>query len=291
MENKALQKEIEYADNLRNIEGDLSAATKVLEPLLEDLKPDEDSYYEIILRLSSLYRDNKSYETAEDILTDNIDNAKEFNKPIYLADIYRSLAFIELQKRNFSQAKEFGQKAIDIVDDLNDEQAIKVRANIYAILGNIEFTLHNYKSALDKYEKGLDDANKINFIPRILTIKNDIANVYIEINDLEQAKETLLSIQQDAETTYRSAVPQVLMRLAKIEFGELNYDKVKEYLEKSISISEKEGWKRDIAEAREGLARLYKVTEKTTKAQKEIQLAYEIYIELGLLEKAKALKL
>ena len=110
------------------------------------------------------------------------------------------------------------------------------------------------------------------------------------MGDLEKAKEILLSILQDAKDKYKSSVPQVYMRLARIEFEQLNYLKVKKYLRKSISISTKEGWKRDIAEAREGLAKLYKVIGKSKKAQKELKLAYDIYSELDLLEKAQAVK-
>ena len=290
MENKILQKEIERADNLRNIKGNLPGATDLLESLSNETTPEEDIYYEIILRLSSLYRDNKSYDIAEDFLIDNIDKAKEFNKPIYLADIYRSIAFIELQKRSPSQAKEYAQKAMSVLDNINDGNAKKVKANIYAILGNIEFTLKNYNEAFDNYQKSLEESNDINFIQRAITVKNDIANVHIEMGDLEKAKEILLSILQDAKDKYKSSVPQVYMRLARIEFEQLNYLKVKKYLRKSISISTKEGWKRDIAEAREGLAKLYKVIGKSKKAQKELKLAYDIYSELDLLEKAQAVK-
>jgi tetratricopeptide (TPR) repeat protein len=290
MKDTELQNKIKRADELRNLEGDLPEAIHLLEPVLVETTPDEDIYYEIILRLSSLYRDNKSYDIAEDFLIDNIDKAKEFNKPIYLADIYRSIAFIELQKRNPSQAKEYAQEAMSVLDNINDGNTKKVKANIYAILGNIEFTLKNYNEALDNYQKSLEESNDINFIQRTITVKNDIANVHIEMGDLEKAKEILLSILQDAKDNYKSSVPQVYMRLARIEFEQLNYFKVKKYLRKSISISEKEGWKRDIAEAREGLSKLYKVIGKPKMAEKELKLAYDIYNELGLLEKAKSVK-
>ncbi|MDD3474601.1 MAG: tetratricopeptide repeat protein, partial [Candidatus Dojkabacteria bacterium] len=190
-----------------------------------------------------------------------------------------------------SQAREYAQKAIDTIDDIDDGNAQKIEANIYAILGNIEFTLKNYQEALDNYQRSLDESEGINFIQRCITVKNDIANVYIEMDHLDKAKETLLSILQDAKDNYKSAVPQVLMRLARVELEELNYLKVKRYLREVISISKKEGWKRDMAEAREGLAQLYKVTGKPKRTMKELKLAYEIYQELGLSEKAKALEI
>jgi tetratricopeptide (TPR) repeat protein len=263
---------------------------KLLEETLKGLEESSDEYYEVILKLSRLYRYHKNYIEAEDILKEAIPKAKNFDKDLHLASIYRSLSFIKLQEREFSEARNLAKKGLSIVKYMRGFKAEKTKANIYAVLGNIYFDSKDYDDAIENYKKALKKSEDIGFQPREITVKNDLANVYIEQNKLEQAKELLLSIRKNAKENYKHAVPQIILRLARIEYEQNNYDQSKEYIKEAIDMSEDMGWKRSTAEAREALARIYEKEKKDRSKSSELKKAYKLYKELGLKKKAKKIE-
>jgi tetratricopeptide (TPR) repeat protein len=263
---------------------------KLLEETLKGLEESSDEYYEVILKLSRLYRYHKNYIEAEDILKEAIPKAKNFDKDLHLASIYRSLSFIKLQEREFSEARNLAKKGLSIVKYMRGFKAEKTKANIYAVLGNIYFDSKDYDDAIENYKKALKKSEDIGFQPREITVKNDLANVYIEQNKLDQAKELLLSIRKNAKENYKHAVPQIILRLARIEYEQNNYDQSKEYIKEAIDMSEDMGWKRSTAEAREALARIYEKEKKDRSKSSELKKAYKLYKELGLKKKAKKIE-
>jgi tetratricopeptide (TPR) repeat protein len=269
---------------------DYKKELKLLEETLKGLEESSDEYYEVILKLSRLYRYHKNYIEAEDILKEAIPKAKNFDKDLHLASIYRSLSFIKLQEREFSEARNLAKKGLSIVKYMRGFKAEKTKANIYAVLGNIYFDSKDYDDAIENYKKALKKSEDIGFQPREITVKNDLANVYIEQNKLEQAKELLLSIRKNAKENYKHAVPQIILRLARIEYEQNNYDQSKEYIKEAIDMSEDMGWKRSTAEAREALARIYEKEKKDRSKSSELKKAYKLYKELGLKKKAKKIE-
>jgi len=137
-----INKQIACADNLRDKLGDQKTAIKTLENLLvhDQVSTENDQYYEIILRLSALYRDSINYEKAKKLLLQTAPLAEKNKKNIYLADIHRSLAFIYLQQRELNKAKSHTKIAIKYSKSQRGENAEKIKANIYAVAGNIDFS-------------------------------------------------------------------------------------------------------------------------------------------------------
>jgi tetratricopeptide (TPR) repeat protein len=287
---KEVQDTLEEAHTLISTKGDYKKGIKLLEDTLKELEESSEEYYELVLDLSRLYRHHKSYTEAQDILKEVIPKAKNFDKDIYLADMYRSLSFIKLHQREFSEARKTAKKGLSIVKYMRGFKAEKTKANIYATLGNIYFTTKDYDEALENYKKALKKSEDIEYKPREISVKNDMANVYIEQDKLNKAKDLLLSIKKDAENSYKHAIPSILLRLARIEYLEANVDRSKEYIEESISFSNKMGWKNDMAEAKEALARIYAKEGKKRNKKSELKKAYKIYKKIGLKKKAEKIQ-
>jgi tetratricopeptide (TPR) repeat protein len=287
---REVQNAIEQSEEYILKKGDSKKAIKVLEDILKDSEESSEEYYEILLKLSKVYRDNKSYNDALDLLKESIPKAKKHEMEIYLADIYRSISFIKLQQRKFAESRNYAKKALGIVKYMKGFKAEKTKANIYASLGNIYFTSKDYKDALKNYRKALKKAEDIGFVQRELTLKNDIANVYIEKEELDKAKDLLLRVKKKATKENPMVVPQVLLRLARVEYLQDNDDRSRAYIEQAIDYSKKMGWKRDIAEAREAMARIYKKEERKGNRKSELKKAQKIYKEIGLEKKADRVK-
>lgn len=268
---------------------DIESSIKLLEETLEEIEPSRGDYYETLIKLATVYRYNRSYSDAKNVLLNGISNAKTFEMDLHLADIYRNLSFIELQQKNYIKARSYAKKALSIVKYIKGFKADRAKANIYAVLGNIYFTTKEYGDALENYKKALETAKKIDYEERVVTLQGDIANVYIETGKLEKAEDILLSTKQKAQEVHEKAVPQIYLRLARIEYEKENLGESKELIERAIDISEKKGWKRDLAESREALARVYEKDGKERNAKEEYGKASRLFKEIGLERKIKEL--
>jgi tetratricopeptide (TPR) repeat protein len=268
---------------------DIDTSIELLEETLEEIEPTRGDYYETLIKLATVYRYSRSYTDAENVLLKGIPNAKTFEMDLHLADIYRNLSLIKLQQKNYIKARSYAKKALSIVKYRKGFKADRAKANIYAVLGNIYFTTKEYDDALEVYTKALETAKKIDYEERVITLQGDIANVYIETDKLEKAEEILLSMKQKAQEVHEKAVPQIYLRLARIEYERGNLDESESLVEKAIRIAEKKSWKRDLAEAREALARVYKKDGKESNAKEEFEKANKIFKEIGLESKIKEL--
>jgi tetratricopeptide (TPR) repeat protein len=287
---KGVQDRIEESEKYKEEKGNSRKAIKILEDTLSELEPSEEEYYEVVLKLADVYRDNKSYTTAQDLLMEAVARAKNYEEDVYLAQIYRSLSFIKLQKQEFTKARKYAKKALSIVKHMRGFKAEKIKSNIYAVLGNIYFTTEDYKDALENYKKALKKAEKIEYEKRIMTVKDDMANVYIEMEEIDKAKDLLLSLKKKTEKEHEFVMPQILLRLARVEFVKNNLEKATEYIEESMKLSKEKGWKRDIAEAREALARIYKKQNKGLQRNIQLSKARRAYKDIGLDNKADKVK-
>jgi tetratricopeptide (TPR) repeat protein len=287
---KEVQDRIGESEEYRKEKGNVRKSIKILEDTLSELEPSKEEYYEVVLKLADVYRDNKSYTAAQDLLMEGVARAKNYDEDVYLAQIYRSLSFIKLQKQEFTKARKYAKKALSIVKHMKGFKAEKIKSNVYAVLGNIYFTTKDYKDALKNYKKALKKAEKIEYERRIMTVKDDMANVYIETEETDKAKDLLLSLKKKAKKGNEFAMPQILLRLARVEFIKNDLEKAKEYIEESMNLSKQRGWKRDIAEAREALASIYK--EQNKGLQKNIQLskARRAYKDIGLDKRSEKIK-
>ncbi len=279
---KEVQDRIEESGDYRKEKGNVKKSIKILEDTLSALKPSREEYYEVVLNLADVYRDNKSYTQAQDLLLETVAKAKNYDENLYLAQIYCNLSFIKLQKQEVTRSRKYAKKALSIVKHMKDFKAEKIKSNIYAVLGNIYFTTKDYKEALENYKKALKKAEKIEYEKRIMTVKDDMANVYIETGEIDKAKNLLLSLKKKAEKEDDFTMPQILLRLARVEFINENLEQSKEYVEESIKLSKKRGWKRDIAEGKEALSRIYEKQNKQLQRKIQLSKAKKGYRDIGL---------
>jgi tetratricopeptide (TPR) repeat protein len=249
---------------------------------LVSLKPSEEKYYEILLKLSKFYRKSDSFNKAESLLERGKENAKKYKYNLYLADIYRSLSYIYLQKGNIDKAEKSIKRALVICKHKKGKYAEEIKANIYSLMGNINFADKKYAKALGNYKKALRKARKINFIEREITVKSDIANVYLVEKKLKKATDLLLSIKNDAMKYYKYSVPSLFLRLARIEYMQSNFSLAKKYSKKALISAKEQDLQSEIAQAIEGLGRIYLKEGDNKRAELELEKANKIFKELGL---------
>ncbi|MBI2357099.1 hypothetical protein HYV12_03565 [Candidatus Dojkabacteria bacterium] len=288
MNKSEIQKAISYADDLRDRKGDQIQAIKVLENTLGKLNADSDDYYLVGIKLSALYRDSISYEKAFGLLEQLLITARNKSKAISYADILRSKAFILLQQNRLSESLKQALLAKELIRYKRKDNVDEVKANIYAVLGNIYFTMVLYEEALVAYKLGIRFAKKSKFINRIITISSDIANVHIARGSYGKAELYLRKIEKEAKIRYKIAVPQILLRQANLLKLQGKNDAAIDVLEQALRVSRNENWKRDIAEVLLPLSEQLTKKKINGRAKEMLIEARNIYKSLGLESKAQA---
>jgi len=128
----------------------------------------------------------------------------------------------------------------------------------------------------------LKHARKISFESRIVTVKNDIANVCIVQGQNGKAIKEINSVKAYANKSYRIAVPQILIRLAKIYISQKDLTKADKILDNALKIAKNEKWQRDVAEAYIVKSEIAKINKDQQKVAKYEKLAHAIISKLKI---------
>jgi tetratricopeptide (TPR) repeat protein len=269
-------KEIQIkATKLRDKEGNPEGALKLIESYHREHEESDKEWVQFLLLKAVLYRDTGDTKSS-------LNTYKEALKYIpkedveTKADTLRSMAFLAIHTTGLKDAKELALQAINLLKESGDEEYLRVKANSYAVLGNIFYDSGLLDKALINYNKALNYAEASEFIERIITLVGDIANVHISKKEYQEALELITKYLDEARSSYRIALPQYYLRRAKIYFKIKKIDMAENDIKRAIEISQKEGWFRDLGECYEALGNIYLGVNKD-KASKYFREAMEIY--------------
>ena len=146
------------------------------------------------------------------------------------------------------------------------------------------------RKALKFHKQGLKIAQKIHFSERTITILGDIGNIYLNLKQPNKAQKALEQALAEADRSYRHAVPALNIRLGRLNFETKNYNQAEKFCQKALTIAKKEGWKREQAEAYEGLGYIYQATGKSKKATQTFNQAAKIFKELEMGKRSKEMR-
>ena len=249
---------IKKADEYREKDGDFNKAIDILEDLLVEVKKDPIIlcfYVPLILKkLGNLYRDigdtkkaKETYEEALKVARNDLNKTEE-------SDILTAMAFLELKTGDADKALKYAKKAEENIGPKRGIKFAEVRANTFAVLGNIYFEKGDFEEATEKYRFALFVAKNAKNIKREVTIVQDIANLNIVKGDYYEAKRLLQYILKKSKgEEYCLAVPQMYLRLGKAYQGLRKLDQAKENFEKALQFAQEKQLVRDIAESYEAL--------------------------------------
>jgi tetratricopeptide (TPR) repeat protein len=242
---------------LRNKEGKLKEAVDILESVTPTDITNSDNKLEYYFQLGTLYRDLGKTENSKKLLRQGIQYAQKKKNNLYEAKLTNSLAFIILQKeKDYTRVKQLCNKALELLYNIDTDDALEVKSTSYAILGNTSEMQNKYDKAVRCYRKSSDLAKKANFIKRVITVRSDIGNVYLKKKKYKKALKILQPLLVLARKEYTHAVPAILIRLGRLHNELNNLSRAREVLEESIEICKKQGWTRSLEEAEEGMRKM-----------------------------------
>ena len=159
------------------------------------------------------------------------------------ADIFSTSGTVYRRIKQYTQAKEFHQKALMIDKSILGEEHSKV-ATSYGNLGGVYLSLGEYNQARELYEKTLLIQRKIlgDEHANVATSYNNLGSVYSGIGDKNKAKELyekaqLIRKNLFLEETVAAAVTYRSLGNVYSDIGD--YERAKEVYDKALTISRK----------------------------------------------------
>ena len=101
-----------------------------------------------------------------------------------LATAYLNLELFYRKKGDFSKAIEFGIKALDIFEKINNLKLLSITENN---IGNLFFFEKKYDKAIEYHNKAIETAEKINYKPEIASALISLSHNYQELNMYDTA--------------------------------------------------------------------------------------------------------
>ncbi|PUV26264.1 tetratricopeptide repeat protein [Sphingobacterium athyrii] len=196
------------------------------------------SYQFTYENLSVVFDHLKQLDSVEKYSLLQLENLRDFDEkkePMRYLIVYDNLGQLYLNKRDFSNAQRYLDKAMALVE----KYKIPVLFNTMQLSGNLELAKGNYKQAAVFYEKSLENKRKIGIRNGIKNSYRQLADCYREGNlDKTKADEYEMAfsrLNDSLERENRQVVDQVLNQILKLKDEESD-TKVSKSLRISIII-------------------------------------------------------
>lgn len=193
------------------------------------------SYQFTYENLSVVFDHLKQLDSVEKYSLLQLENLRDFDEkkePMRYLIVYDNLGQLYLNKRDFSNAQRYLDKAIALVE----KYKIPVLFNTMQLSGNLELAKGNYKQAAVFYEKSLENKRKIGIRNGIKNSYRQLADCYREGNlDKTKADEYEMAfsrLNDSLERENRQVVDQVLNQILKLKDQESDTK-----VSKSVTIS------------------------------------------------------
>lgn len=150
---------------------------------------DIDMMVNINVNIANIYSDNEDYETALTFLEIARKLSKENENEEILAYTLLNMATIYSKTDNFSEAQRMVDKSIVFFEEQN---SIDWLSHAYEQRGSILLAQNKYTEALDWFLKAKELCDQIDFKYGYTILYNRLAECYLELDSLEEAKKYAL---------------------------------------------------------------------------------------------------
>ncbi|MGK7896965.1 MAG: tetratricopeptide repeat protein [Xenococcus sp. (in: cyanobacteria)] len=190
--------------------------------------------------LAKCYRENQDYQKAQEIyentldLIPKFDNIEESQKQSYLASTYHQLGMVADKLRQYQQAQDYYQQALEIYIEFGERYS---QASTYHELGSVARELRQYQQAQDYYQQAL--SIKIEFGERFSQANtyHQLGMVADELRQYQQAQDyyqQALEIYIEFGERYSQA--RIYHQLGIVAQKLRQYQQANDYYQKALSI-------------------------------------------------------
>jgi tetratricopeptide (TPR) repeat protein len=275
-------KVIEQAQDERLKNADVKAAIEILESLEEEIKDDPILSYDypnLLKNLGICYLELGEIEQARGSLEEALEAAKVDLNKIEMAEIRVVMARLELQVNTTKDALYYAHKAWSFIDGKKGDKFTPTKATTAEILGEIYYENEDYTEAVEKFKYALEQAKKVGFTERELTVVLNIVNHYIIRGRIEDARRLLEEYIKQAEE-YALIHANYQLSLAKILLEEGEAKTANRVALEVFKLAEKNDLIRLQAESSQLVGSTY-AEKSPEKADSYFKKAFDLYNKVG----------
>ncbi|MGB7070545.1 MAG: CHAT domain-containing tetratricopeptide repeat protein [Pyrinomonadaceae bacterium] len=223
-------------------------------------------------RIGNAYTQNGDYTTAREYHARSLDIKLKMNDLDGIAITANNLGIISQIQGDINGALDNFQKALDMSEP-GDKDVLGI--NLYN-LGNAYYEMGDYPTAMALYTKSLRTFEEIGANGGIEGVSTNIANLYNSQGNFEQARVYLDRASKIHDKTGQVIPAYALGSFADSYKGEGNYPKAIDYYEKLLAIKEQANNKDSTAQTLVELAYSYLLVPDATKAAKYFERALKL---------------
>lgn len=178
------------------------------------------------------YTKKGDFDKAEKVFKEIIAECLKRNDIPSVAYNYNSLGILEKERGDFNKALKYYDKALKIWDSIGNE---KSKTTVFLNIGVSQSNLANYTQALTSYHHGLFLAKKNNIQKEEYRFYNNLASVYIAIEENDSANfylQKIIPYYSKTKNNYNLSL--AYMNLGQVKLNELDTENAYLYLIKSI---------------------------------------------------------
>ncbi|NHN24843.1 tetratricopeptide repeat protein [Flavobacterium jejuense] len=236
----------------------------------EEIIDDHFSDVARIMRNKAIaYTKKGDFNEAEKVFKEIIAACLERNDIPSVAYNYNSLGILEKERGDFKKALKYYDKALTIWDSIGNE---KSKATVFLNIGVSQSNLANYNQAITSYHHGLSLAKKHNIQKEEYRFYNNLASVYIAIEENDSANfylEKIIPYYSKAKNNYSLSL--AYMNLGQVKLNEQDLENAYLLLTQSL-----EGLK--ASQNAKSISQNYRLIAKTLYEQKKYDDAL-IYLD------------
>ncbi len=235
----------------------------------------------------------KEYITAQGFYQQYLEEAQKYDRQDFVIMHHTDIADKIYKKiGNYTKASEYNLKALDLIDNIKDEQLLGdkkdvLKIGVYVSLGLMNYEIKNFRQAIEYWVKSLDILkNQKEWTGKKSNIISDIGISYRQLGDTENAfkylKEALYNAEQEKDSAWIGIIKG---NLGDVWMDKKNYENAIPLLEEDMKMSLKYDEFSNLITTTIQLGNCYNALKNYPKANEYYQKAYQLYKDKELILK------
>ncbi len=218
------------------------------------------------------------YNNAMQYLYNSLDIRKNIGNKYDILETLNSIGIIKAKKGLLDEAEQYFNNCLNITNEINDNyKKLKIVNN----LGNINKIKGNYNKAIQYYTEAHNYADFVGDKKVYISANFNIGSAYIDLGNLDQAIQIYVKMINSINNYDKYISGIIFNNLGLIYEKKGEYSSAKIYYEKSLSIRNELGNKKDLANTIQNLGKILMIQGDFENAEKYLIKAYNYYQDNG----------
>ena len=225
---------------------------------------EKDRLCNLFRHTADVYKRLNTIQEAINYYNKSIGLKENVNDKAILVPAYVNLGSIYSSQSKFTDAREYYQNGLELIQGKDD----KIASTIYNNIGNDEYSQGNYTTAIEYYMKSIHISEKNNDLDRLALSYNNLGNIYT--NELKSPQKAVVYYTKSLDIEKKKAndegIATELINIGNVLASQSKFTEAEKTLEDALHIFEKIKDNGGAAKTLESLGVLYTLAGNDLKA-------------------------